>query len=104
VLQAYAEGDKNFEQVVWQAANQIDQLVVIFCCIHQNFNQLSCSSGIIFWKINYIICLRKEPNIFKNNFISFLDTLLHFEDEQNELKIFSTILDNFSNHPNFFTI
>jgi hypothetical protein len=47
VLQAYAEDEKNFEQVVWQAANQIDKLLAIFCCIHQNFNQLSCSSGII---------------------------------------------------------
>ncbi len=42
-------------------------------------------------------------NIFlKNNFISFLDTFLHLEDEQNGLKKFSPILDNFSNHPNFF--
>jgi hypothetical protein len=65
VIQAYAEDEKNFEQVVWQAANQIDKLLDIFCCIHQNFNQLSCSSGIIFLKINCIICLRKEPNILK---------------------------------------
>ena len=34
VLQAYAEDEKNFEQVVWQAANQVDQLLAIFCCIH----------------------------------------------------------------------
>jgi hypothetical protein len=65
LLQAYAEDEKNFEQVVWQAANQIDQLLAIFYCIHQNFNQLSCTSGIIFLKINCIICLRKEPNIFE---------------------------------------
>jgi hypothetical protein len=49
VLQAYTEDEKNFEQVVWQAANQIDKLLAIFCCIHQNFNQLSCSSEIIFF-------------------------------------------------------
>jgi hypothetical protein len=65
VLQAYAEDETNFEQVVWQAANQIDKLLAIFCCIHQNFNQLSCSPGIIFFLINCIICLRKEPSIFK---------------------------------------
>jgi hypothetical protein len=49
VLQAYAEDEKNFQQVVWQAAIQIDKLLAIFCCIRQNFNQLSCSSGIIFF-------------------------------------------------------
>jgi hypothetical protein len=34
VLQAYAEDEKIFEQVVWQAANHIDYLLAIFCCIH----------------------------------------------------------------------
>jgi hypothetical protein len=63
VVQTLALDEKHFEQVVWQAANQVDKLLAIFCCIHQNFNQLSCSSGTIFCKINCIICLRKEPNI-----------------------------------------
>jgi hypothetical protein len=38
VHQALAEDENNFEQVVWQAANQIDKLLAIFCCIQQNFS------------------------------------------------------------------
>jgi hypothetical protein len=36
--QASAEDEKKFEQVVWQAANQIDKLLAIFCCIQQHFS------------------------------------------------------------------
>jgi hypothetical protein len=49
VLQALAKDEKNFEQVIWQEANQIEKLLALFCCIHQNFNQLSCCSGTIFF-------------------------------------------------------
>ncbi len=98
VLQAYAEDEKNFEQVVQQAANQIDKL------LHSSKLQstlLLLQNNVFKNKLHHL-CQKRAKYLKKNNFISFLNTFLHLEDEQNGLKKISTILDNFSSNPNFF--